>query len=252
MTDLDLTKVIKSVTDLWDEPLDDVHDLPQIVNAILAAGYSRTVGTGAGGRATVQDTDTAWVTRSTDCPEAPAQAHCAGLNLTKLREIAEAATEGGWHWAGNTDTGEPYLATWIRGIGRCNILSIGSEDRSTTGRKADGVRADAREFDLGDPEELVDQWAHDQFGEPVKDPRLQFTTDLMCVSARDLVVYEVAPLATTREDDRVYRADISDIRHPDAAHIATFDPPTVLALIDEVERLQSDLTNQPLRDRIDI
>ena len=160
------------------------------------------------------------------------------LDLTKLREIAEAATEGGWHWAGNTDTGEPYLATWIRGIGRCNILSIGSEDRSTTGRKADGVRADAREFDLGDPEELVDQWAHDQFGEPVKDPRLQFTTDLMCVSARDLVVYEVAPLATTREDDRVYRADISDIRHPDAAHIATFDPPTVLALIDEIEKLR--------------
>jgi len=162
-------------------------------------------------------------------------------DLTKLREIAKTATEGGWHWAGNTDTGEPDLATWIRGIGRCTILSIGSEDRSTTGRKADGVRADAREFDLGDPEELVDQWAHDQFGEPVKDPRLQFTTDLMCVSARDLAVYEVAPLATTREDDRVYRADVSDIRHPDAAHIATFDPPTVLELIDEIERLRETL-----------
>ena len=58
MTDLDLTKAIKSVTDLWDEPLDDVHDLPQIVNAILAAGYSRTVGAGAGEGATGQDTDT--------------------------------------------------------------------------------------------------------------------------------------------------------------------------------------------------
>jgi hypothetical protein len=160
------------------------------------------------------------------------------LDLTKLREIAKTATEGNWHWAGNTDIGEPYLATWIRGIGRCKILSIGSEDRSATGRKADGVRANAREFDLGDPEELVDQWAHDQFGEPVKDPRLQFTTDLMCVSARDLAVYEVAPLATTREDDRVYRADVSDIRHPDAAYIATFDPPTVLALIDEIEKLR--------------
>jgi hypothetical protein len=33
------------------------------------------VGTGAGEGATGQDTGTAWVTRSTDCPEAPAQAH---------------------------------------------------------------------------------------------------------------------------------------------------------------------------------
>ena len=93
MSDLDLTKAIKSVTDLWDEPLDDVHDLPQIVNAILAAGYSRAVGTDAGEGATVQDTGTAWVTRSTDCPEAPAQAHCADLDLTELREIAEAANQ---------------------------------------------------------------------------------------------------------------------------------------------------------------
>lgn len=33
------------------------------------------VGTGAGEGATGQDTGTAWVTRSADCPEAPAQAH---------------------------------------------------------------------------------------------------------------------------------------------------------------------------------
>lgn len=33
------------------------------------------VGTGAGEGATGQDTGTAWVTRSEDCPEAPAQAH---------------------------------------------------------------------------------------------------------------------------------------------------------------------------------
>jgi len=34
-----LNQVIRSVTDLWDEPLDEVQDLPQIVNAVLAAGY---------------------------------------------------------------------------------------------------------------------------------------------------------------------------------------------------------------------
>jgi hypothetical protein len=32
-----LTNVIRSVTDQWDEPLDEVHDIPQIVNAILVA-----------------------------------------------------------------------------------------------------------------------------------------------------------------------------------------------------------------------
>lgn len=32
-----LTSVVRSVTDLWDEPLDEVHDVPQIVNAILAS-----------------------------------------------------------------------------------------------------------------------------------------------------------------------------------------------------------------------
>lgn len=39
---------------------------------------SEEVGTGAGEGATGQDTGTAWVTRSADCPEAPAQAHPLG------------------------------------------------------------------------------------------------------------------------------------------------------------------------------
>jgi len=38
------------------------------------------VGTGAGEGATGQDTGTAWVTRSVDCPEAPAQAHPLACN----------------------------------------------------------------------------------------------------------------------------------------------------------------------------
>lgn len=44
MTDREeLTKTIAAVTDTWDEPLDEVHDLPPIVNAILAAGWTRRV-----------------------------------------------------------------------------------------------------------------------------------------------------------------------------------------------------------------
>jgi len=34
-----LAKVVQSVTDRWDEPLDEVHDIPQIVNAILASDW---------------------------------------------------------------------------------------------------------------------------------------------------------------------------------------------------------------------
>lgn len=44
-----LSATVRAVTDLWDEPLDEVHDVPQIVNAILAAGWRppvREAGTG--------------------------------------------------------------------------------------------------------------------------------------------------------------------------------------------------------------
>ena len=37
----DLTQVIRSVTAHRNEPLDNVHDVPPIVNAILAAGWRR-------------------------------------------------------------------------------------------------------------------------------------------------------------------------------------------------------------------
>lgn len=140
-----------------------------------------------------------------------------------LADIAgrHAATTGtNWHWAGNTDTGEPYLAALVPGAGRCHVLSIGKRPRSTTGRSADQIRSDAHEFDLGDPEDAVARWAYDRHGEPATDPVLQLTTDLMCVDARDLVTYEVAPEAASRDDPAVYRADIQDIRHPDAEFIA--------------------------------
>ena len=156
-------------------------------------------------------------------------------DLDAIRARAEAATPGRWHWAGNTDTGEPYLATWTRGIGRCSVMAIGNEDRKTTGREADRVRSDAEEYSLGDPEELVEKWATDGFGEPIKDPRLWFYTDLMADPARDHVIYEVAPGAATRDDPKVYRADITGIRHPDAEFIAAArtDIPALLAALDE-------------------
>lgn len=157
-----------------------------------------------------------------------------------LRKKAEAATEGPCHWAGNTDTGEPYLATWIPGAGRCQVLSIGSEERTSTGRKAAEIRDYAEESGM-DPDDAVQDWMHDSFGNVMTDPRLQFTTDLMCADARKLVVYEVAPEATSREDKRVYRADVVGIRHPDAEYLVAANPQTVLALLDEIARLRADL-----------
>jgi len=46
--------------------------------AAALSSSSEGVGTGAGEGAPRQDTGSAWVTRSEDCPEAPAQAHSLG------------------------------------------------------------------------------------------------------------------------------------------------------------------------------
>jgi hypothetical protein len=168
----------------------------------------------------------------------PTPAAPAALDLDRLREVAAAATPGDWHWAGNTDTGEPYLATWSPNVGRTSILAIGWENRSTTGRDADRVRSEATEYDLGDPDEVLEDWAFDRHGTPVREPRLWFYRDHMAVDARSHVTYEVAPQATSREDPKVYRADITDVRLPDAQYMTTFSPATVTALLDEVARLR--------------
>ncbi|MFF7293191.1 hypothetical protein ACFY9N_11735 [Microbacterium sp. NPDC008134] len=158
------------------------------------------------------------------------------IDLDALEALANAATTGPWHWAGNTDTGEPYLATWIDGAGRCQVLAIGHDDRSETGRAADDMRASLADcgYDVADIEHIVHDWAVDSFGMPRRDARLEFGTDLMMVNARDLAIYEVAPNALSREDPDVYRADVSGIRHPDATYIAAAHPAVVLALIAEL------------------
>jgi len=129
---------------------------------------------------------------------------------------AAAATGKTWHWAGNTDLGSPYLATWIPGAGRCQVLSLVDHERevdSDEGRKA---REDLSDYyDTAEAlDAAMDEWAE------VRDTRLVLMgPDLMVQDARDLAVYEVAPEATSRQDRRVYRAEVSGIRHPDAEFI---------------------------------
>lgn len=128
--------------------------------------------------------------------------------LAEIQSRVDRATGQAWHWAGNIDTGEPYLATWLPGWGRCQIFGIGHETRTV--------------------------------------PRLWFYTDGVATPARDQVVFEVAPEATSREDPEVYRADIVDIRHPDAQFIA-HSREDVEVLLNEVHRLKALLRSAPDR-----
>lgn len=156
--------------------------------------------------------------------------------LDEIRARAAAATGDAWHWAGNTDTGEPYLAAWISGAGRCQVLAIGQDTRDSSGLEAERLRSEMREAGYSEEfvEEEVEHWAAG------RDPRLKFMTDLMLVNARDHVVFEVSRGATSREDPSVYRADIVDIRHPDADFIA-HSRTDIDWLLKEVDRLSAAL-----------
>ena len=42
--------------------------------------------------------------------------------LEAIEARANAATEGPWHWSGNTDVQNIFLATWKPGLGRCTVM----------------------------------------------------------------------------------------------------------------------------------
>jgi hypothetical protein len=149
--------------------------------------------------------------------------------LAELRDLHGRATRPGtWHWSGNLDTGEPYLACWVPGAGRCNILAIGWRERSTESRDADYYRSWLREnavtlqddgtyrsYDDDEIEDAVREWTTDSVGESIREPELWLYDDMMALPARDRAIFEVAPEATSRDDPKVYRADIVGLRHPD-------------------------------------
>lgn len=146
--------------------------------------------------------------------------------MKQLDEIVarlEATTGGRWHWAGNTDMGEPYLATWLPGHGRVVVMSIGSQERTMDDEHSERTRRDLREsgYDEDSIDDIVRGFVETAGGDPIEVPRLQFLgKDMMLINARDLPVFEVAPNATSRDDGAVYRADLAGIRHPDAEFIA--------------------------------
>lgn len=129
-------------------------------------------------------------------------------DLTDLRKIAEQATPGPWHWSGNADNRQLYLATWIKGAGRCQVMDF------------------------------------ERWGMQGAVPRFLDDDSLMMETAKDLMVYEVArnqnlPDDTPRNHPKVYRADVVDVRHPNARFMAAANPGAVLALLTRLEQVEA-------------
>ena len=119
----------------------------------------------------------------------------------EIKARADAATPGPWAWFGNTDVRDMRLSTVHSG--RLTIM--------------DFVR----------------------WGMSFAAPR--FAVDGILHRADEFPIYAVCRTATSRKDQRVYRADIAGIRNPDAAFIAN-SRADVEWLIGEVERLRALVT----------
>ena len=170
-------------------------------------------------------------------------------DVAELRRLAEAATPGPWFWWGNTDNHSVALCGRQPGLGVCEVISTLSVERSTTGREADQLRRDLAEYtdlSLSDIEDAVEEWATDEYDQPRTDQRLSITDENhIRRTAEELAVYEVAraqglPDDTPRDHERVYRADVCDLRAANARYLAAANPAVVLALLDERDALAAD------------
>lgn len=125
------------------------------------------------------------------------------IDLEAIRARRAAAAPGPWHWAGNTDSRNIYLASWRRGAGRCTVMDFA------------------------------------RWGMQSARPRF-IDSELFMNNADEYPVWEVSPESRRRDDPAVYRADIIDIRHPDAQLIA-HAPQDIDDLLAEVDRLTAAL-----------
>ena len=168
-------------------------------------------------------------------------AHHETPDVAELRRLAEGATQGPWFWWGNTDNHSIALCGRQPGLGVCEVISTLSVDRSTTGWEADRLRRDLAEYtdlSLSDIEDAVEEWATDEYDQPRTDQRLSVTDEnYIRRTAEELAVYEVAraqglPDDTPRDHERIYRADVCDLRAANARYLAGANPSVVLALLD--------------------
>lgn len=118
--------------------------------------------------------------------------------LAEIEARAAAATPGPWRWRGNTDVWSMRLQAPVRGA-----LTV-----------MDFVR-----------------WG-------MRNAAPRFAINGLMHRADEMARFEVCPDATSRKDPRVYRADLTGIRHPDAEFIAAARS-DVDWLIAEVHRLRA-------------
>jgi hypothetical protein len=126
----------------------------------------------------------------------------------------EAITPGPWFWRGNVDFSDPSLV----GSNGFDVLSSVPVERT-----ADDHRLDSLDDVAEDDEhraELLAEFLFDENGDPRSDSQLSFTVDGWKKPARTMAIFEVCRDATSRDDTRVYRADVVGVRHPDAEFIA--------------------------------
>lgn len=143
--------------------------------------------------------------------------------LDEIRERERQATPGPWGWFGNTDQHSVYLAT--RQWGRFVVMGFrrwgtqGARPMFATGRT--WKPSPKSDMDFGPAGRMA----------PASE---MFTGNGELTDADELAVYAVAPGAESRKDPRVYRADLSAIRNPDAEFIAGAreDVPRLLAAVE--------------------
>lgn len=183
-------------------------------------------------------------------PAAPA------LDLDALEATARAAAAmapGPWFWRGNTDYDEPALSCIVPRLGRVEVLGHCPVDRvrdSFEARQYIGSLEDCFGTLAEDVKERYLRewlWADEDYEVANTDSRLTVTDERSVKRpVRDLVVYEVArhrglPDDTPRTHDGIYRGDIVDVRSPIAQHLAAASADTVLAMIERIRDLESQL-----------
>jgi hypothetical protein len=143
-------------------------------------------------------------------------------DIEAIRKRAEAATPGPWGWFGNTDVKSVFLATkqWgcqtVMDFARWGMNFAQPEFVNNRSWVEVATEHGYRRLDFN-------------MGRPVK--------------AKEIPVYEVAPHARSRTDERVYRADLVGLRNPDAEFIA-HSRQDIADLLAEVDRLRAQLAER--------
>jgi hypothetical protein len=197
----------------------------------------------------------------------------ADLDIDQIRAAHEAATPGPYRWTGNTDNDEVRLiglgrrkTADGRSLGRGDVLAVIRRERTSDSPGARGYanyigdceqvhdpslndgKGGYRQPTDGEVEQRVrDEWLTDQWGEPAYDNALTVYDPERGAHefALDLAVYEVArnqglPDDTPRSHPKVYRADVVDVRNPNARFLRD-SWEYVRFLLDEVDRLAGEL-----------